>query len=69
MRTTYGPDYPRTLGALLAWSGTDPAAPAVTDAAGTLDRRAFQDRVLRVAGGAAWRGCGPGRSGGAVVAE
>ena len=59
MRTTYGPEYPRTLGALLAWSGTDPAAPALTDAAGTLDRRAFQDRVLRVAAGL--RGGGVGR--------
>ena len=60
MRTTYGPDYPRTLGALLAWSGTDPAAPAVTDAAGTLNRRAFQDRVLRVAAGLRAGGVGPG---------
>ena len=60
MRTTYGPDYPRTLGALLAWSGTDPAAPAVTDAAGTLNRRAFQDRVLRVAAALRAGGVGPG---------
>jgi len=60
MRTTYGPDYPRTLGALLAWSGTDPAAPAVTDAAGTLNRRAFQDRMLRVAAALRAGGVGPG---------
>jgi hypothetical protein len=42
MRKTYGPGYPRTLGALMAWSGLDPEAPAVTDATGTLDRRAFR---------------------------
>ena len=60
MRTTYGPDYPRTLGALLAWSGTDPAAPAVTDAAGRLNRRAFQDRMLRVAAALRAGGVGPG---------
>ena len=60
MRTTYGPDYPRTLGALLEWSGKDPAEPAVTDAAGTLHRRAFQDRVLRVAAGLRAGGVGPG---------
>ncbi len=60
MRTTYGPDYPRTLGALLARSGMDPASPAVTDAAGTLDRRAFQDRVLCVAAGLRAGGVGPG---------
>jgi fatty-acyl-CoA synthase len=51
MRKTYGPGYPRTLGALMAWSELDPEAPAVTDAAGTLDRRAFQNRVLRFAAG------------------
>ncbi len=60
MRTTYGPDYPRTLAALLAWSGRDAAAPAVTDAAGTLHWRAFQDRVLRVAAGLRAGGVGPG---------
>jgi fatty-acyl-CoA synthase len=60
MRQTYGPDYPRTLGALLAWSGMDSAAPAVTDAAGTLDRRAFQGRVLRVAAGLRGGGVGQG---------
>jgi hypothetical protein len=49
MRKTYGSGYPRTLGALMAWSRLDPEAPAVTDAAGTLDRRAFQNRVLRSA--------------------
>jgi fatty-acyl-CoA synthase len=49
MRQTYGADYPRTLGALMAWPGRDPAEAAVTDEAGTLSRRAFRDRVLRVA--------------------
>ncbi len=60
MRQTYGPEYPRTLGALMAWSGMDPAGPAVTDAAGTLNRRAFQNRVLRVAAGLRTAGVGPG---------
>src|SRR5271166_7117580 len=60
MRTTYGPDYPRTLGALLAAPGRDPAAPAVSDAEGTLHRRAFQDRVLGVAAGLRAGGVGPG---------
>jgi hypothetical protein len=60
MRKTYGPGYPRTLGALMAWSGLDPAGPAVTDAAGTLDRRAFQDRVLRLVAGLRRGGVGPG---------
>jgi hypothetical protein len=41
MLKTYGHEYPRTLGALMAWSGLDPSGPAVTDSAGTLDRRAF----------------------------
>src|SRR5215468_6769612 len=49
MRKTYGPEYPRTLGALMAWSELDPSGPAVTDSSGTLDRRAFQNRVLCVA--------------------
>ena len=60
MRKTYGPEYPRTLGALMAWSGLDPEAPAVTDAAGTLDRRAFQNRVLRFAAGLRRGGVGSG---------
>jgi fatty-acyl-CoA synthase len=60
MRKTYGPGYPRTLGALMAWSGLDPEAPAVTDAAGTLDRRAFQNRVLRLAAGLRRGGVGSG---------
>jgi fatty-acyl-CoA synthase len=51
MRKTYPPEYPHTLGALMAWSDLDPAGPAVTDGAGTLDRRAFQNRVLRLAAG------------------
>jgi fatty-acyl-CoA synthase len=51
MRKTYGAEYPRTLSALLSWSGRDASAPAVTDAAGTLDRRAFQSRVLCVGAG------------------
>ena len=69
MRKIYGPEYPRTLGALMAWSGLNPAAPAVTDAAGTLDRRTFQNRVLRVAAGLRSAGVGPGARGGAVAAE
>ena len=60
MRTFYGPDYPRTLSALLAWSGRDPAAPVVSDAAATLDRRAFEQRVLRAAAGLRKAGAGPG---------
>ena len=51
MRKTYGSDYPRTLSALLAWSPRDTSAPAVTDATGTLSRRAFQDRVLSATAG------------------
>jgi len=51
MRKTYGLGYPRTLGALIAWSGLGPEAPAVTDAAGTLNRCAFQNRVLGLAAG------------------
>ncbi len=51
MRKSYGADYPKTLGALLTWSGRNRPEPAITDAAGTLDRLAFQDRVLRVAAG------------------
>jgi fatty-acyl-CoA synthase len=60
MRKTYGSGYPRTLGALMAWSRLDPEAPAVTDAAGTLDRRAFQNRVLRSAAGLRRGGVGSG---------
>jgi len=60
MRKIYGPEYPRTLGALMAWSELDPAAPAVTDAAGTLDRRTFQNRMLSVAAGLRSAGVGPG---------
>src|SRR5579864_5695470 len=60
MRQTYGPDYPRTLSALMRWSARDPAAPAATDATGTLERRAFADRVLRAAGGLRAAGVGPG---------
>jgi fatty-acyl-CoA synthase len=60
MRKKYGPEYPHTLGALMAWSELDPAAPAVIDAAGTLDRRTFQNRVLRVAAGLRSAGVGPG---------
>ena len=51
MRKTYGAGYPQTLSRLLEWSGRDASAPAVTDATATLTRGAFQDRVLRVAGG------------------
>src|SRR2546430_1071789 len=60
MRKTYGPGYPRTLGALMAWSGLDPEAPAVTDAGGTLDRRAFQNRVLHLTAGLRRGGVGSG---------
>ena len=69
MRKIYGPEYPRTLGALMAWSELDPAAPAVTDAAGTLDRRTFQNRVLHLTAGLRRAGVGSGCSGGAVAAE
>jgi fatty-acyl-CoA synthase len=55
----YGSDYPSTLGALIGWAGLDPAAPAATDAAGTLDRRGFQDRVLRAAATLRAAGVGP----------
>jgi hypothetical protein len=51
MRKIYGPGYPCTLGALMAWYGLDPEAPAVTDAGGTLDRCAFQNRVLHLTAG------------------
>src|SRR6516225_1228045 len=60
MRKTYGPEYPRTLGALMAWSELDPSGAAVTDSAGTLDRRAFQNRVLCVAAALRKAGIGPG---------
>ena len=60
MRKTYGPEYPRTLGALMAWSELDPSGPVVTDSAGTLDRRAFQNRVLRFAAGLRRGGVGSG---------
>jgi fatty-acyl-CoA synthase len=60
MRETYGPEYPRTLGALMAWSELDPSGPVVTDSAGTLDRRAFQNRVLRFAAGLRRGGVGSG---------
>src|SRR5262249_40803374 len=60
MRKTYGHEYPRTLAALMAWSELDPSGPAVTDSAGTLDRRAFQNRVLCVAAGLRSAGVGPG---------
>jgi fatty-acyl-CoA synthase len=60
MRRTYGAGYPRTLGALLARPGCDPTAAAVTDAAGTLSRRSFQERVLRTAAGLRAAGVGDG---------
>jgi len=60
MRKTYGLGYPRTLGALIAWSGLGPEAPAVTDAAGTLNRCAFQNRVLGLAAGLRRGGVGSG---------
>jgi fatty-acyl-CoA synthase len=51
MRQTYGAGYPRTLSSLLEWPGRNALGRAVTDASETLTRDAFQDRVLRVAGG------------------
>jgi fatty-acyl-CoA synthase len=60
MRKTYGPDYPRTLSALMAWSQRDADAPVVTEADVTLDRRALQTRVLRIASGLRRAGIGPG---------
>ena len=60
MRDLYGPDYPRTLSALLAWSGRNEAAPFITDAAGTLGRHAFQQRVLRTVAGLRNGGVGAG---------
>src|SRR5262252_4016477 len=60
MRQTYGPGYPATLSALIAWPDRDPLAPAVTDAAGTLTRRAFQERVLLLAAGLRRGGVEPG---------
>ena len=60
MRRTYGAGYPRTLGALLARPGRDPAAAAVTDATGTLSRRSFHERVLRAAAGLRAAGVGAG---------
>jgi fatty-acyl-CoA synthase len=50
MGKTYGVGYPQTLSELLAWSGRDSSAAAVTDAAGTVNGRAFEDRVLCAAG-------------------
>jgi len=60
MRTSYGPDYPRTLSALLAWSSRDPTAPIVSDAAGTLGRHAFYQRVLCTTAGLRRAGVGAG---------
>lgn len=60
MRKLYGSDYPRTLSALLAWSGRDETAPCVSDAAGTLDWRAFNRLVLRTAAGLRKAGAGAG---------
>jgi len=60
MRKTYGPDYPRTLTALAARSSQDAAAPVVTEAGVTLDRCAFQERVLGMAAGLRRAGIGPG---------
>jgi fatty-acyl-CoA synthase len=60
MRKTYGAGYPRTLGALLSRPERDPAAAAVTDAAGTLSRHSFHERVLRAAAGLRAAGVGAG---------
>jgi len=50
MRKTYGAGYPRNLSELLTLAAREPSAAAVADAASTLDRREFQNRVLRTAG-------------------
>src|SRR5690242_5659367 len=60
MRIPYGPDYPRTLTALMAWSGQDAAAPLITEAGVTLHRGVFAERVLRAAAGLRRAGIGPG---------
>lgn len=60
MRQLYGPDYPRTLSALLTRSGRDEISPLVSDAAGTLDRHAFNQLVLRAAAGLRKAGVGAG---------
>ena len=60
MRRTYGAGYPRTLSALLQWSGRSGLAPAVSDERGTLTGAAFLNRVLRVAGGLRNAGIGAG---------
>ena len=60
MRKTYGAEYPRTLSALLAWSQRELATPAATDAAGTLDRGAFINRVLCTAAALRRGGVSPG---------
>jgi fatty-acyl-CoA synthase len=44
----------------MGWPQLDPAGPAVTDGVGTLDRRTFQNRVLRVAARLRGAGVGPG---------
>lgn len=59
MRATYGSEYPGTLSALMAWRQLDPARSAVTDLAGTLNRRAFHDRVLCFAAGMRKAGIDP----------
>src|SRR6516165_10315814 len=59
-RTIYGPEYPRTLSALMAWPELDPDRPAVTDAAGTLSWRSFKNRVLCLTAGLRKAGVGPG---------
>jgi fatty-acyl-CoA synthase len=59
-RMRYGADYPHTLGALLRWSRRDLDAAAVTDAAGTLNWRSFEERVWRVAAGLRAAGIGAG---------
>jgi len=60
MRKLYGSDYPRTLSALLAWSNREATAPCVSDAAGTLDWRAFNQLVLSTAAGLRKAGVGVG---------
>src|SRR5215471_5533125 len=60
MRQSYDAEYPRTLGALIAWPNLDPSGPAVADGATTLDRGTFKERVLRAAAGLRQAGVSPG---------
>lgn len=69
MRKTYGPEYPRTLSALLERPHRDPERAAVTDAGATVNWREFRDRVLRAAVALRQPEIGSGSPGRIVVAE